>query len=100
MIPATSPPMRTGTTDYLVQLIDEPGKGVISSGELILVGPSGSARPIYEFAEGSHMASWSPSDVWVVVVEDASVALISTNDNSLTPLGELIPESHYVLSAG
>ncbi|MFZ0544639.1 MAG: hypothetical protein WAM60_04345 [Candidatus Promineifilaceae bacterium] len=46
------------------------------------------------------MASWSPSDVWVVVVEDASVALISTSDNSLTPLGELIPESHYVLSAG
>lgn len=100
MIPATSPPMRTGTTDYLVQLIDEPGKGVISSGELILVGPSGSARPIYEFAEGSHMASWSPADFWVVVVEDASVALISTSDDSLTPLGELIPESHYVLSAG
>lgn len=100
MIPATSPPMRTGTTQYLVQLIDEPEEGEISSGELILVGPSGTATPIYEFAHGSHMASWSPADDWVVVVEDASVTLISTNDNSPTPLGELIPDSHYVLSAG
>lgn len=100
MIPATSPPMRTGTTEYLVQLIDEPGKGEISSGELILVGPSGSATPIYELAEGSHMASWSPSDVWVVIVENAAVTLVSTGDGSVTPLGELIPESHYVLSAG
>ncbi|MGH8924539.1 MAG: hypothetical protein ACRDWA_07900 [Acidimicrobiia bacterium] len=100
MIPATSPPMRTGTTEYLVQLIDEPGKGEISSGELILVRPSGSATPIYELAEGSHMASWSPSDVWVVIVENAAVTLVSTGDGSMTPLGELIPESHYVLSAG
>lgn len=100
MIPATSPPMRTGTTEYLVQLIDEPGKGEISSGELILVTPGGRATTIYEFEEGSHVASWSPSDVWVVIVENAAVTVVSTGDGSMTPLGELIPESHYVLSAG
>jgi hypothetical protein len=99
-IPATSPPMRTGTTRYLVQLVDEPGKGEVSSGQLIMVDPDASTTPIYGLSQGSHVASLSPSDDWVVVVEDASVSLISTRNNSTTPLGELIPESHFVLSAG
>jgi hypothetical protein len=100
MVPATSPPMRTGTTHYLVQLIDNPARGEISSGQLILIDPNSSTTAIYEFAEGSRMASWSPYDEWAVVVEDSAVTLISTSNGSMTPLGELIPESHYVLSAG
>jgi hypothetical protein len=100
MVPATSPPMRTGSTHYLVQLIDNPPRGEISSGQLILIDPNGSTTAIYEFAEGSHMASWSPYDEWAVVVEDSAVTLISTSNGSMTPLGELIPESHHVLSAG
>ncbi len=100
MVPATSPPMRTGTTQYLVQIIDDATKGEMSLGRLILIDPNGSTTPLYDFIEGSHMASWSPSDDWVVVVENAAVTLISTSDGSTTPLGDLIPESHYVLSAG
>ena len=100
MVPATSPPMVTGTTNYLVQLINDPAQGEVSSGQLILIDPDGNSTALYEFAEGSHVASWSLFDDWVVVVDDSSVTLIDIVSGSTTPLGELIPDSHYVLSAG
>ena len=100
MVPAASPPMVTGSTKYLVQLIDDPARGEVSSGQLILIDPNGKTTALYEFAEGSHVASWSRSDDWVVIVEDSGVTLILTSNGAVTRLGELIPESHYVLSAG
>lgn len=100
VIPATSPPARTGTDRYLVMLANERGKGQVSSGDLAVVDSAGSATTIYELSHGSHLASWSPFDDWVVVVEESSVTLISLSDGSTTPLGDLIPDSHFVLSAG
>jgi hypothetical protein len=100
VVPATSPPVKTGADQFLVMLADEPAKGQISAGDLIAVDSAGVARPIYQFSEGSHLASWSRGDDWVVVVEGSSVTLVSVGDESTTGLGELIPDSHFVLTAG
>jgi hypothetical protein len=100
MIPATSPPLRTGAESYLVMLANEPGKGPISSGSLAVVDPDGTARVVYELSEGSHLASWSRGLDWVVVVENSFVTLISLADGSTYPLGDLIPDEHWVLTAG
>lgn len=100
VVPATSPPVRTGADEYLVMLADEPDKGSMSAGDLIVVDAAGVGRPIYQLSAGSHLASLSRGNDWVVVVEEASVTLISIEDGSITPLGPLIPESHYVLTAG
>ena len=100
VIPATSPPLRTGTESYLVMLADEPEKGMMSSGSLVVVEPDGSAEPVYDFSEGPHLASWSRGLDWIVVVEGASVTLFSLADGSTFPLGDLVPEDHWVLTAG
>lgn len=99
-VPGTSPPVRTGTDHYLVMLANEPGKGALSAGDLIVVDAAGAANVIYGLSEGSHLASWSPHDQWVVVVEDSSVTLISLDDGSTSPLGDLIPADHWVLTTG
>jgi hypothetical protein len=95
--PATSSPVRTGQDDYLLMLAD---KGQAGVGDLIVVDAAGRASVIYEFSPGTHLASWSRAGDWVVVVEDSAVTLISVVDGSTTPLGNLIPESHRVLTAG
>jgi hypothetical protein len=95
--PATSSPARTGQDDYLLMLAD---KGQAGVGDLIVVAAAGRASVIYEFSPGTHLASWSRAGDWVVVVEDSAVTLISVVDGSTTPLGNLIPESHRVLTAG
>ena len=99
VVPATSPPTRTGADDFLVMLADEP-EGQVSAGNLVVVDAAGGAASIHEFSPGSHLALWSRAGDWVVVVEDSSVTLISVVDGSTTPLGDLIPESHGVLTAG
>lgn len=100
IIPAASPPARTGTDRYLVMLAHEPGKGEISAGDLVVVDGVGTATAIYQLREGSHLASWSRDGDWIVVVEDSSVTLVSVSDGSIVPLGGLIPDSHWVLTAG
>jgi hypothetical protein len=100
VVPATSPPVRTGTERYLVMLADEPDKGQVSAGNLILVDQGGVTTTIYDFSEGSHLASWSRGGDWVVAVEGSSVTLISVDDGSAAPLGDLIPEEHWVLTTG
>jgi hypothetical protein len=101
VVPATSPPARTGTDRFLVALTtDDPSGSFFSGGDLIVVDATGAAAPIYELSAGSHLASWSRGEDWVVVVEDASVTLISVDDGSPTPLGVLVPDSHWVLTAG
>jgi hypothetical protein len=81
-------------------LADEPEKGWVSAGSLVVVEPDGSAEVIHELAEGSHLASWSRGLDWIVVVEDSNVTLMSLTDGTTFPLGELIPEEHWVLTAG
>ncbi len=100
MVPATSPPVRTGTDRFLVMLAHQPDRGPLSAGELVVVDGAGRAAPIYELSHGSHLASWSRGADWVVVVEDSSVTLISLDGRSAVPLGDLVPDSHWVLSAG
>lgn len=100
IVPATSPPARTGTDQHLVMLAHEPDKGAISSGELVLVNPSGVATPIHELSQGSHLASWSRGEDWVVVVEGSSVTLVPLGEGPNVPLGDVVPESFWVLSAG
>ena len=73
VVPATSPPVTTGADQYLVVLAEEPDKGPISAGELVIVDPAGQARPIHRFSQGSHLASWSRADDWVVIMEGSSV---------------------------
>lgn len=100
VVPATSPPARTGTDRYLVMLADEPDTGQISAGNLIVIDPGGAATTIYELSHGSHLASWSRGGDWVVVLEEASVTLVSVDDGSTAPLGDLIPDEHWVLTTG
>lgn len=92
-----SSPARTGQDDYLLMLADGGQAGV---GDLIVVDAAGRASVIYEFSPGTHLASWSRAGDWVVAVEDSAVTLISVVDGSTTSLGNLIPESHRVLTAG
>ena len=96
----TSPPAPTATDHFLVMLARESELGMLSAGELMVVNPAGHASPIYELSDGSHIASWSRGEDWVVVVEDSSVTLIHIDDGSIVPLGALVPDSHWVLSAG
>jgi hypothetical protein len=81
-------------------LANEPDKGKVSAGNLIVVDAAETATSIHELSPGSHLASWSRGGDWFVVVEDSSVTLVSVVDGSTTPLGDLIPESHWVLTAG
>ncbi|MDP3983517.1 MAG: hypothetical protein Q8Q52_00730, partial [Acidimicrobiia bacterium] len=69
-------------------------------GDLIVVDATGDAAPIYKLSPGSHLASWSRGEDWVVVVEGSSVTLISVDEGSNAPLGALVPDSHWVLTAG
>jgi hypothetical protein len=98
--PSTAPPVRTGTAQFLVLRADEPNKGAISSGELFVVTASGVTTPIYDAAEGVKLATWSRGEDWVVVVEGSSVTLVSIADLSAVPLGDIVPEGHWVLTAG
>lgn len=100
IIPATSPPARTGTDRHLLMLADDAGKGAFGSGDLVLVDTSGAATPIFELSQGSHLASWSRDENWVVVIEDSSVTLVPVDGGTNVPLGDLVPESHWVVSAG
>jgi hypothetical protein len=100
VVPAISPPARTGQDDYLLMLADDPHKGPVGAGHLVVVDAAGRATAIHELSPGSHLASWSRAGDWVAVVEDSAVELVSVVDGSTTQLGELIPESHWVLTAG
>jgi hypothetical protein len=100
LVPSTSPPLRTATDRFIVMVASEPAKGAVSAGHLVVVDSDGNDNAIYELTEGSHVATWSPHDDWVVVAEDTSVTLISLDDGSTTSLGDIIPEEHWVLSAG
>jgi len=99
-VPTTSPPITTGTDRFLAMLAHDSDQGPLSSGDLVVIDASGTADSIYALSQGSqpHLASWSPHDGWIVVVEGSSVTLISLEDGSISPLGDLIPESHHVLS--
>jgi hypothetical protein len=100
VVPANSPPARTGTDRYLVMLASDAGQGGLSAGNLIVVDAAGVATTIFELSQGSHLASWSRAGDWVVVVEGSTVTLVSVDDGSTAPLGDLIPNEHWVLTAG
>ena len=100
VVPATSPPARTGADRYLVMLANEADEGNVSSGDLIVIDRGGVASTIYEISHGSHLASWSRGGDWVVVLEGSAVTLVSLDDGSTTALGDLIPEEHWVLTVG
>ena len=96
----TSPPDDTSTDQFLVILADKPEDGPLSAGRLMVVGADGRPRPIFELSHGPHIASWSRDEHWVVVVEGSSVTLINMEDGSINPLGVIVPDSHWVFSAG
>jgi hypothetical protein len=85
---------------YLVQLADDAAKGPSSAGDLVVVDSTGSATPIYKLSEGSHLASWSRDEAWVVVVEESAVSLVPAAGGAFVPLGDLIPEMMWVLTIG
>jgi hypothetical protein len=100
VVPAISPPVRTGQDDYLLMLADDPDEGPVGAGHLVVVDAAGRGTAIHELSPASHIASWSRAGDWVVVVEDSAVKLVSVAGGSTTQLGELIPESFWVLTAG
>jgi hypothetical protein len=95
---APSPPVITGADRYLVMLAEESDGD--SAGDLVMIDSSGVATRIYELSKGSHVATWSRDGNWVAVVEGLSVTLVAIEDGTSAPLGDLIPESHVVLTAG
>ena len=100
IVPATSPPVRTGTDRFLVMLAQHPSQARHTAGDLIVVDAAGVAATIYELSQASHLASWSRDEDWVVVVEDSSVTLVPVDEGGKMPLGALVPDSHWVLTAG
>lgn len=100
VVPTSSPPVRTGAENYLVMLANEPGQRKPSAEILVMVDSAGSASVLDELSSGSSVAAWSRGGDWVITVEDSSVALISVADGSTTQLGDLVPDSHAVLTAG
>ncbi len=100
VVPTNAPPVITGAARFLVGLADDPARGPFSSGDLIIVDSTGAADAIYEWQEGSHLATWSRGEGWVVVVEESAVTLIPTEGGPPSALGAIIPESHWVLTAG
>ena len=99
LVSSNSPPVATATDHFLVMLAPESEMGLLS-GQLTVVDPTGHAAAIYELSPGSHVASWSRGEDWVVVIEDSSVTLVHIDDGSIEPLGAIVPDSHRVLSAG
>lgn len=77
-----------------------PDRGNRARGFLVMVDSAGSASVLDELSSGSSVAAWSRGGDWVITVEDSSVALISVADGSTTQLGDLVPDSHAVLTAG
>lgn len=99
-IPSDSPPLVTGASSFLLALADDPARGPFSSGELVVVDANGAAAAIYELSAGNHIASWSRDEAWVVVIEDSTVTIVPGGGGSPLELGTLIPEEHWVLTAG
>ncbi len=96
MAPTISPPVRTGNQRFLVGRAIAPMMG---DEELVLV-DADSVTGIYQFGRVARMVSWSRDEAWIVVVEGRSVTLISAEGGDILPLGDLIPDSHHVLTAG
>lgn len=95
-----SPPAVTAADQFLVMLAPDPEEGPLDSGTLVMVDPAGNATPIFELTQLPHLASWSSGEDWVLVVEESSVTLINIEDGTIEPLGAIVPDSHWVLSAG
>ncbi len=100
MIPSTAPPLVTASSQHLVILAEEPNGGSVSAGDLVIVDASGAAEIVYELAHGSHAATLSRDDDWVAVIEGGDVTLVGTGSGEATPLGRLVPQDHWVLTAG
>ena len=100
MAPGASPPARTGTDEFVVMRADEPGQGPLRGGEVVVVDAVGVATPIFRISPGPHLASWSRGEDWVIVVEGSSVTLVPRGEGSEVPLGDVVPDAHWVLSAG
>lgn len=99
-IPADAPPIITGSEELLVALASDAGKGANSAGQLVVVNRDGSARAVYAFGEGSHLASWSRAADWIVVVEGSNVTLVPTDGGDPIDIGDIIPADNWVLTAG
>lgn len=99
LIPTTSPPFKTGSSQFLVGLIDEGEDATTGPVQLVVVDDRGESRVIHELAGGPFVATWSRSDEWVAVVGPGGVTLISARGEPQS-LGELFPEDHWVLTAG
>jgi len=90
VIPTDSPPLRTGTDKYLVRLADQ----------LVVVTSSGSASTLHDIGPGQTGASWSRAGDWIVVIQSADLTLVPANGDEPILLGPLVPDDHWVLSAG
>jgi len=98
------PPVETGSDRYLVVLGDDPAGdpagSLLTGGGLVIVDARGVADPIYELALGSNVATWSRDGRWVIVVENSTVTAIPVDGGADVPLGDLVPRSFVVVTAG
>jgi len=92
-------PAMTATDHFLVLLANNPQDGPLNAPTLTAINPAGHTTPILGLSQTPSIASWSPGEDWVVVVEDSSVTLVNTEDGSIHPLGPLVPDSYRVLTA-
>lgn len=98
VIPSNAPPLVTGGSRYLVLRAtqgDEP-----SGGALVVVEQNSLIAPIASTSFPAPLAAWSRAEDWIVFVEGDQVTLIPADGGQPVPLGALIPEDHWVLSAG
>lgn len=92
--PAEAPPVVTGGERLLVGLAGFDTVGIV------VIEPSGEARPIYVSTGGDPIAAWTRAGDWVVVVEGSEVTLVRLATGETFDLGEIIPPDHWMSTAG
>lgn len=100
VVPSTAPPLVTGSSQHLLVLAADPEQGSVGAGDLAIVDQSGNATILHDLATGSHAATITRDDGWVAIIEDGDVTLIEIASGESHALGALVPDEHWVFTAG
>ncbi len=95
-IPTDAPSVRTGGTIQLVGIVEGEGSGGIV--HLVVVRQDGSTRVIHQMKDGG-VATFSRAEDWVAVADSDGVTLIPGRGEAIR-LGDILPDEHWVLTAG
>jgi hypothetical protein len=93
-IPLAAPPIPTAGDSYLVTFANP----AADSSSLVVVAPDGTATTLAAVGKNA-VATWSRDGNWIALVDGREVSLVSL-DGEVIELGALVPEDHWVITAG